>query len=100
MGDHGYGHGDTCYWCGADGDTEDDRPCDERLRKKPTEHQMNHYHCVAAIEDAKIELEAAELTCEKHGYRAAAKEVYHVRLLLSDAHRRLEALRPEGQGDG
>ncbi len=40
MSDHSYGHGQHCYWCGADGDTEDGRPCDERLNKRPSVDTM------------------------------------------------------------
>ena len=41
MGDHSYGHGDTCFYCGADQDTEDDKPCDESIRKKPTAAELH-----------------------------------------------------------
>lgn len=94
MSEHSYGHGQHCYWCGADGDTEDGKPCDESVNKRPTPEQMQHYNCTSAIEDARYELEQAERTCETHGYRDAAKEVYECRLRLSDALRRLEAIGP------
>ena len=33
---HSYGHGQFCFYCGADAETEDDKPCDESLHQKPT----------------------------------------------------------------
>lgn len=98
--DHSYGHGESCFWCGYNPDKEPERACDERLNKKPSDAQMAHYDCTSAIEDAKHELETAELTCEKKGYREIAKEVYDARLRLSDTLRRLEAMQPEGDGNG
>lgn len=95
MSDHAYGHGQYCYWCDADADTKNDRECDDRLHKKPTEAQHRHYDCVEAIQDAKHELEQAERICEKRGYLDAAKDVYDCRLRLSEALRSLEELRPK-----
>ncbi len=94
---HGFGHSDTCYWCGFNPDTDQERPCDERLHEKPTEEQMRHFACTRAIEDALHELEGAELLCEKHGYRDVAKGVYDARLRLSDALRRLEGMASQRQ---
>lgn len=94
--EHSYGHGEACYWCGYNPDTEPERPCDERLHKKPTDAQMNHYECVSQAEEARDDLERAEATCEHFGYRETAKELYAARLLISEAIRRLETMRPPG----
>lgn len=40
MSEHSYGHGTHCHWCGADGDTDDDKPCDESLNKRPSAETM------------------------------------------------------------
>lgn len=91
---HSYGHSSSCYWCGYNPDEEPERPCDERVNKRPTEARMRRYDCTSAIEDARYELEQAERICEERGYRDAAKDVYGCRLRLSEALRRLEALDP------
>lgn len=100
-GVHSFGHGPTCYWCGVDGDDpEIEKPCDEREHQKPSEASMKHYECVSAIEDARYMLEQTELTCETNGYRDVAKEVYGLRLRLSETLRRLELSRPaDTKGD-
>lgn len=97
---HSFGHSDSCYWCGWCPDDEPEHPCDERLNKRPTEPEMNHYYCVTAIEDARYVLEQAELTCEKHGYRETGKGVYDARLRLSETLRQLEGMRPPSQRQG
>lgn len=33
---HSYGHGQHCFYCGGDADLDDDKPCDESVRQKPT----------------------------------------------------------------
>lgn len=91
---HSFGHGDSCFWCGWAPDEEPEHPCDERLNKRPTEAEMDHYGCTSAIEEVRYELEQAELTCEQAGYRDAAKGVYDCRLRLSEVLRRLEGMRP------
>lgn len=94
-GEHSYGHSDSCYWCGYNPDEDAPKPvCDERLNAKPTPAQMSHYACTTAIEEAKYELEQAELACEDNGYRGVGKEVYGLRLQLSEVLRRLEDMRP------
>lgn len=97
MGDglHAFGHGPTCYWCGLDGDDPAiEKPCDERKNRQPSEASMRHFECTSAIEDARYELEQAELTCEKRGYRATAKALYSLRLQLSQVLREHEVLHP------
>ena len=37
MSEHSYGHGDTCHYCGCDGDTEDDKPGNDSVNKRPTD---------------------------------------------------------------
>src|SRR5262245_66600799 len=94
-GQHTFGHGQYCYWCGVDGDDpEIEKPCDERENRKPSEASMRHYDCTSAIEDARRELQDAELTCEKNGYRETAKALYGLRLNMSEALRHLETLHP------
>lgn len=95
-GQHSFGHGRSCYWCGLYGDdAEIAKPCDERERRKPTEGAMAHFGCTMALEDARTALEEAELECDKAGYRETAKDVYDVRLRLSDTLRRFETMRPK-----
>jgi hypothetical protein len=44
-GQHSFGHGEFCYWCGLrDDDPELEKPCDERETQKPSEEAMAAYH--------------------------------------------------------
>ncbi len=40
MSDHSCGHSDSCHWCGYNPDVDPQRPCDERLHKKPSAATM------------------------------------------------------------
>lgn len=58
MDDHSYGHGSSCYWCGFDPDEDEDRPCDERLNKKPTAEEMAKYDAMRDLEEQIISIAA------------------------------------------
>jgi hypothetical protein len=49
--EHSYGHGRFCFYCGTDGETGDDGPCDESFHKKPTEAQMAGYRALQKLGD-------------------------------------------------
>ncbi len=41
---HSYGHGQFCYYCGVDGDKEDEKPvCDYAVRQPPSARTMAAY---------------------------------------------------------
>lgn len=54
-GEHSFGHGQYCYWCGVDGDDpEIEKPCDERERQKPDVETEAHFD---AREDLGVQIE-------------------------------------------
>ena len=61
-GEHSFGHGSHCYWCGVDGDSpEIEKPCDERDNRKPSDEEM------AAFDARRVRGETAAAVAEDYG---------------------------------